>query len=399
MTARPPRDPARLRLVVFVVAVLATVAVLYFARRTLLSLLLGLVLAYVLDPAVSWIARRTRGSRALATTLVFGVLVIALTGFLLIVVPVINGQLVEVRQRFPVYRAEVEARVVPILRQAREAYPLQYEALSEKLQSVVQEKWPEMIRSAFAWLGGVFSSVLGFLLFLLDLIFVPVFAFYLLVDFPKLKEGIRQLVPRAYRDVTIERLGEVDGAVSSYLRGQLLIAMILAAINGIGLTVIGVPMGLVIGIVAGLANMIPYMALVVGLAPALLLCWIEHQSLGRLIAVALVFAGAQMLEGTVLSPKILSKSVDLHPVWVLLSIIIGGRLFGLAGMLVAVPAAAAIQVFVRHWVQTYKSSAVYGAPAPAPATATIADAAPAAAVVDSVAPAPRPSPPEDGAPG
>lgn len=395
MKASVQRDPARLRLAVFVVALIATAAVLYFASRTLLSLLLGLVLAYVLDPAVSWVARRTRGSRALATALVFAVLVAALTGFLLIVVPVINGQLVEVRQRFPVYRAEIEARVVPILRQAREAYPLQYEALSEKLRSVVQEKWPEMIRSAFSWLGGVFSSVLGFLLFLLDLIFVPVFAFYLLVDFPKLKEGIRQLVPRAYRAVTIERLGEVDGAVSSYLRGQLLIAMILAAINGIGLTVIGVPMGLVIGIIAGLANMIPYMALVVGLAPALLLCWIEYQSPGRLIAVALVFAGAQMLEGTVLSPKILSKSVNLHPVWVLLSIIIGGRLFGLAGMLVAVPAAAAIQVFVRHWVQTYKSSAVYGAPG----AAAVAGAAPAAAAVESATPAPEPSPPDGGSSG
>lgn len=382
------RDPARLRLIVFVVALVATAAVLYFASRTLLSLLLGLVLAYVLDPAVTWVARRTRGSRALATALVFAVLVAALTGFLLIVVPMINGQLVEVRQRFPVYRAEIEARVVPLLNQAREAYPLQYEALREKLQSVVQEKWPEMIRSAFSWLGGVFSSVLGFLLFLLDLIFVPVFAFYLLVDFPKITEGARQLVPRAYRDVTIERLGEVDGAVSSYLRGQLVIAMILAAINGIGLTVIGVPMGLLIGIVAGLANMIPYMALVVGLAPALLLCWIEYQSLGRLIAVALVFAGAQMLEGTVLSPKILSKSVNLHPVWVLLSIIIGGRLFGLAGMLVAVPAAAAIQVFVRHWIRSYKSSAVYGAPAAEAATAAGVVAVPAVAATATVAPEP-----------
>jgi predicted PurR-regulated permease PerM len=392
MTPARTRDPAMLRLVTFAVALTAIAAVLFFARDMLLPLLLGLALAYVLDPAVSWLARRCRGSRAIATALVFCAMVVALTGFLLVVVPLINAQLVEMRQRFPVYRAELEARVVPVLEQAQQAYPIQYEALREKLQSVVQEKWPEMIRSAFGWLGGVFSSVLGFLLFLLDLIFVPVFAFYLLVDFPKLKEGIRQLVPHAYRAVTIERLGEVDEAVSSYLRGQLLIAMILAAINGIGLTVIGVPMGLVVGIVAGLANMIPYMALVVGLAPALLLCWIEHQSLGRLLAVALVFAGAQMLEGTVLSPKILSKSVNLHPVWVLLSIIVGGRLFGLAGMLVAVPAAAAIQVFVRHWLATYRASAIYGA---APRAAAPAGETAVAASVPAPAPAPA-SPPGGG---
>jgi len=351
-------DPALLRLVVFVAALGAVFAILFFARRMLLPLILGLVLAYILDPAVTWFERRGR-SRTLGTVVVFAGVLVAVTGFLFLVVPVINHQLVEVRQRFPQYRERVEERLLPVLEQTREAYPVQYEALQVRLRSIIEEKWPELIKSAFGWLGGIFSSALGLLLFLLDLIFVPVFAFYLLVDFPKLKRGIRDLVPRAFRDITRERVSEVNEAVSSFLRGQLTIAVILAAINGIGLTIIGVPMGLLLGIVAGFANMIPYMGVVVGLGPALLLCWIEHQSLGRLIAVAAVFAGAQMLEGTVLSPKILSKSVKIHPVWVLLSIIVGGRLFGLVGMLVAVPAAAAIQVFVRHWVVAYRRSAVY----------------------------------------
>jgi len=125
------------------------------------------------------------------------------------------------------------------------------------------------------------------------------------------------------------------------------------------LMILDVPLGLVLGIVAGLANMIPYMALVVGLAPALLLSWVEHQSLANLLGVVLVFSAAQMLEGMVLSPRILGASVNLHPVWVLLAIVIGGSALGIVGMLVAVPAAAAIQVFVRHWVEGYKRSRVY----------------------------------------
>ncbi|MBZ0142445.1 MAG: AI-2E family transporter [Rhodocyclaceae bacterium] len=367
-------DPAILRLVVFVAALGAVSAILFFARRMLLPLLLGLVLAYILDPAVSWFEHRGR-SRTLGTIFVFAGALVALTGFLFLVVPVINHQLVEVRQRFPQYRERIEERLLPVLEQAREAHPIQYEALQVRLRSIIEEKWPELVKSAFGWLGGIFSSALGLLLFLLDLIFVPVFAFYLLVDFPKLKRGVRDLVPRPFRDITRERVSEVNEAVSSFLRGQLTIAVILAAINGIGLTIIGVPMGLLLGIVAGFANMIPYMGVVVGLGPALLLCWIEHQSLGRLIAVAAVFAGAQMLEGTVLSPKILSKSVKIHPVWVLLSIIVGGRLFGLVGMLVAVPTAAAIQVFVRHWVVAYRRSAVYrGGEAEDPETPVVAPA-------------------------
>jgi len=395
MTQRVRRlDPAILRLIVFFLALAVIGAILVFGRHMLLPLLAGLVVAYLLDPAVTWFERRGR-SRMLGTVVVFAVAVAAMVGFLLLVVPVINQQLVEVRYRFPEYRERLEARLLPLLDQARAAYPVQYEALQSRLQTIIQEKWPELIKSGFGWLGGIFSSTMGFLLFLLDLIFVPVFAFYLLVDFPKLKRGLGELVPLPYREVTRERTAEVNEAVSSFLRGQLTIAVILAAINGLGLTIIGVPMGLLLGIIAGFANLIPYMGVVVGLGPALLMCWIEHQSLGRLIAVAAVFAGAQMLEGTVLSPKILSKSVKIHPVWVLLSIIIGGRLFGLVGMLVAVPTAAAIQVFVRHWVVAYRSSEIYrgtaadraagGSAASVAGTPAGAEPLPAAAGEDPVA--------------
>jgi predicted PurR-regulated permease PerM len=110
---------------------------------------------------------------------------------------------------------------------------------------------------------------------------------------------------------------------------------------------------------AGLANFVPYMSLVVGLAPALLLSWAEDQSPARLLGVLAVFAGGHLLEGMFLSPRILSKSVDLHPVWVLLSIIVGGSLFGLVGMVIAVPTAAAIQVFVRHGMESYRRSSIY----------------------------------------
>lgn len=346
------------RLIGFVAAVAATVALLYFARRLLLPLLLGLTVAYLLDPAVTWFERRGR-SRVTGTVVIAAIATVALLAFLLILVPILGHQVTQLRERFPEYREQVEARFEPIRERLEARYPAELEELRIRAEETIREKWPQLIESAVGTLGGVFSSVLGFFLFLLNLIFVPVFAFYLMVDFPKLKAAIQGLIPIPYRGITLARLGEVDGAVSSFLRGQLTIALILAAINGIGLTLIGVPLGLLIGIVAGLANMIPYMALVVGLAPALLLVWIEHQSLARVIAVIIVFSGAQMLEGTVLSPRILSKSVNLHPVWVLLAIIVGGNLFGIVGMIVSVPATAAIQVFVRHWLVAYRASTVY----------------------------------------
>jgi predicted PurR-regulated permease PerM len=367
MTISKRFDPAMLRLVSFVGVLAVLVALVVFARRIFLPLLLGLAVAYLLDPAVSWFERRGR-SRVLGTAVIATVATLAIVVFFVVLVPILAHQARELVQRLPEYKEHIEQRLGPVLENLETRYPEQIDQLRLKAEETIRERWPQMVEGAVAWLGNIFSSVLTFLLFILDMVFVPVFAFYLLVDFPKLKEGITSLIPIPYRDLSLARVREVDGAVSSFLRGQLTIAMILAAINGIGLTLIGVPLGLLVGIVAGLANMIPYMALVVGLAPAMLLVWIEHQSLARLIGVVVVFSGAQMLEGTILSPRILSKQVNLHPVWVLLAIIVGGRLFGVVGMLLAVPVAAAIQVFVRHWVVAYRRSSVFrgdGDPAPA----------------------------------
>ncbi|HEX9800587.1 MAG TPA: AI-2E family transporter [Thermoanaerobaculia bacterium] len=351
-------DPSLLRLLAFVGALLALAALLFFARKLLLPLLLGLAVAYLLDPAVSWLERRGV-SRGLGTAVIGCVALLLVAALLLTLVPALIGQARELVERLPEYDARIRAEVLPFIEDLKSKYPEQFETLRLRVVETVRERGPQMLEAALQRLGGVFSSLLGFFLFLLQLIFVPVFAFYLMVDFPKLKHGIVELVPIPYREVTVARLSEVDDAVASFLRGQLTIAFILAAINGIGLTLVGVPLGLLVGVVAGLANLIPYMSLVVGLAPAMLLVWIEHQSLARLVAVVAIFSGAQLLEGTVLSPRILSRSVHLHPVWVLLAIIVGGNLFGFVGMLVAVPAAAAIQVFVRSWLVAYRGSSVY----------------------------------------
>ncbi|MEZ5331348.1 MAG: AI-2E family transporter [Thermoanaerobaculia bacterium] len=351
-------NPAVLRLLVFFGGLTAAVVLLVVFSDIFQPLLLGLGIAYLLDPAVSWLERRGL-SRVLGTSLIALAAVLALAVVVLFLVPAIGDQFRTLVDRLPEYRERLREQVEPWLARLQARYPEQMAELQDKLAQNLKENVPAVAGMLWAWLAGFFGSVMDAVLFLLNLVFVPVFAFYLLVDWPRLKKGMSDLIPKPYRDVTHERLREVDGAIASFLRGQLVIALILAAINATGLMLLDVPFGLAVGIVAGLANMVPYMALVVGLAPALVLCWVEHQSWPLLLGVVGVFAGAQLLEGTVLSPRILSKSVNLHPVWVLLAVIAGGSLFGFVGMLIAVPAAAAIQVFVRHWVALYKQSAVY----------------------------------------
>lgn len=359
-------DPALLRLLVFGGGLIAVVVLLIVFSDIFLPLLLGLGIAYLLDPAVSWLERKgwRRSLGVIALTLV---LVLVITGFFLYLVPAMGEEIRRMGKRLPEYAERLREQVEPLLERVQARYPEQFVEMRDRAVEAARENLPRLASSVGRGLSDLFDSVLGFVLFLLNLIFVPVFAFYLLVDFPKVKRGMTELVPLPYREVVVARVREVDEAVASFLRGQLTIAMILAFINSVGLVLLGVPLGLVIGIVAGFANMIPYMSLVVGLLPAVLLSWAEHGSWVRVILVVAVFSGGQLLEGTFLSPRILGRSVNLHPVWVLLAIIIGGSFFGIFGMLIAVPAAAAIQVFLRHWLESYRASRIYrGEKTPAP---------------------------------
>ncbi len=364
MTIKRP-DPALLRLLLFGGGLIAVFVVLIAFSDIFLPLLVGFGIAYLLDPVVSWLERHgwSRGWAVIVMTLV---LVLALTGFFLYLVPAIGQEFQSLTERLPQYTRRLRDQVQPLLERVRARYPAEFVEMRDRTVETARENLPKLAASVGHWLSRIFVSVGAFILFLLNLIFVPVFAFYLLVDFPKVKRGMRELVPMPYRAVVLARVREVDEAVASFLRGQLTIALILAFINSVGLLLIGVPLGLVIGIVAGLANMIPYMSLVVGLLPAILLCWAEYGSWVRVLLVLAVFSASQLLEGTFLSPRILGRSVNLHPVWVLLAIIVGGSLFGIFGMLIAVPAAAAIQVFLRHWLESYRASRIYRGEVAAP---------------------------------
>jgi len=351
-------DPALLRLLLFVGSLVAVVWVLIAFSHLFLPLMVGFALAYLFDPAVSWLEAK-RVPRVVGVVIITLALLLVLSGFFFYVVPQMNQQVQRLVEKMPEYQERLQTTIAPWLERTRARYPEQWETVKTRTLEALKDNLPKLTAGLTSAVRGLFSTLGGVVLFILNLVFVPVFAFYLLVDFPKIRQRIADLIPRPYRAITVARVREVDQAVASFLRGQLVIAIVLAAINSVGLMILDVPLGLVIGIVAGLANMIPYMALVVGLMPALLLSWVEHQSLANLLGVVIVFSAAQMLEGMVLSPRILGASVNLHPVWVLLAIVIGGSALGIVGMLVAVPAAAAIQVFVRHWVASYKHSRIY----------------------------------------
>jgi predicted PurR-regulated permease PerM len=338
----------------------------YLARHVLVPFALSMVVAYVLDPAVEALVRRGI-PRTWAIVVLLVAFVLAAAGFAALVVPELSRQVDHFLARLPDFVEQLKARFAPVYQSLRERYPDQVEAAQARAVQSLNDLLPKVLEPFVAGVRIAFGSLLGTVLWLVKVLFVPVFTFYLLKDFPALRRGIVEIVPPGGRRGFIAKWDEIDGVLRKWLRGQLTVSVILAVIFSVGLPLLGVPLGLLLGIVAGLSNFVPYLGLVVGMLPAMLLVLLDSGSWIRVLGVGLLFAGAHLLEGTVIGPRIVGEGVGLRPVVVLLAVLVGGDIFGFAGLLLAVPVTAAAKVFVRDALKAYRASGSFLGAAPRPA--------------------------------
>jgi predicted PurR-regulated permease PerM len=212
----------------------------------------------------------------------------------------------------------------------------------------------------------MFSNFVDFIVMMLNLLLVPVLAFYLLLDFAELKRRFIEALPPRYQERLIRWFNEADEALSQYLRGQLSVALALGVIYTIGLVILRVPLAIPIGLFSGLGNMVPYLGFILGIGASLLMSFVDNQEWQRLVWIVALYTGAQVLEGTVLSPLLVGKRTGLHPVVIMLSLIIGGTLFGFMGMLLSIPFMSVAVVFLKAGYESYLQSEWYEKTKPAP---------------------------------
>ena len=214
-------------------------------------------------------------------------------------------------------------------------------------------------------LGQASASGRALLGWMTDVLLVPVVGFYLLRDWDQLMLKVRALLPRRIEPLLVRLAGECHDVLGAFIRGQLLVMLGLGLIYAGGLSIIGLDLGLLVGLLAGLASIVPYMGFVVGCSAALIASVFQHggMELYPLLGVALVFGVGQTLEGMLLTPLLVGDRIGLHPVAVIFAILAGGQLFGFVGILLALPAAAVIMVMLRHVNDLYKLSDLYRVPA------------------------------------
>ena len=315
----------------------------HFLSPMLTPFMLGIILAYLANPAVKWLDRK-RLPHLISVILIFVIVFGVLTSLILMVLPLIQRQIDMLVQQAPKMLAWVNDTFLPWL---------QDKVDPEALQSALTSSLPKA-----GWLlTFMVHSGSNIIDLIVNFILTPVVTFYLLRDWDKILLAIRKILPSSVAPTTIKLAKQCDEVLGAFFRGQLLIMLALSLIYATGLTLVGLQLGLIIGFIGGVLSIVPYLGSIFVVLAGSIAAMVQFGDWHAVSYVLVVYAIGQVIEGYVLTPYLIGGRIGLHPVAVIFAIMAGGTLFGFFGVLLALPVAAIIMVFVRHLKFRYLASA------------------------------------------
>ena len=352
MTIHIDRAALRRQIFFWLLALVVFIAFLMVFRSILLPFIAGMALAYFLDPVADWFERRGF-SRMMATLAILAAFVALFAVSLVVLIPILVTQAADLGARIPGYITQLQS----LLMADSNLLP---SWIGDQLGQI-KDSFAALLKEGAGLVGTIFQQIWNSGMALLDIaalfVVTPVVAFYLLLDWDRMVEKVDEWVPRDHVGTVRHLARQIDATIAGFVRGQGSVCIILGLIYAVGLSIVGLNFGLLIGLFAGLISFIPYVGSLVGLVLALIVAvvqfWPDFIMIGAVIA---VFAVGQFFEGNILQPRLVGKSVGLHPVWLMFALFAFGALFGFVGMLIAVPAAASFGVLVRFAIARYLDS-------------------------------------------
>ncbi|TVS10436.1 MAG: AI-2E family transporter [Wenzhouxiangella sp.] len=319
--------------------------------------LISALLAYMADPLVSRLQRWMR--RDLAVALVFLLVTALLVVTLLLIIPVLIRETADLFNRLPAYFEQLQDRFQPILEEHlgwqfdRETFD------ATRVRELLEENFANIAAAGQATWTYISESGGRFVIWITGLFLVPLVTFYLMRDWHRLLDVLRDLLPRNIEPTVVGLIRDCDEALGGFLRGQLLVMLSLGTIYAVGLWLVGLNNGIAIGMIAGLVSFVPYLGAITGVLLAGVTAVIQNFEFWFLFWVAAVFTIGQLIESFLLTPNLVGDRIGMHPVLVVFTVLAGGQLFGFIGVLLALPVAAAGTVLVRFFYRGYKQSRIY----------------------------------------
>lgn len=331
--------------------------VIWLLKPVLAPFVLAALFAYLGDPIADRLEKRM--PRAVAVSLVFLVMIVVVVAIMLVLVPFIERQISNFLAQLPTWIDWFQTRAAPWL---EAHFGISTDVLdTQQVIGVLQNNWKEAGGFATTVIAKVSKSGLTIVGWALNIVMIPVVAFYLLRDWDIMVDRIHALVPRSIEPVVTRLARESDEVLGAFLRGQLSVMVVLGVIYGVGLWMVGISVGPLIGMIAGLISFVPYLGAITGVLMGIIAALVQYQDWQHVAYVAIVFAVGQTLEGYVLVPRLVGEKIGLHPVAVIFAVLAGGELFGFVGVLLALPVASVVMVLLRYAHERYTASELYRA--------------------------------------
>jgi predicted PurR-regulated permease PerM len=330
-------------------------ALIWLLAPVLTPFAIGAVLAYALHPAVEQLAAR-RVPRVLAVMLVEIATLFAVTALVLLIVPILSKELPLLNEQLPLLVERINRALTPWLVKMGVNISLDPANLRTFLLKYLDANWDDSVAAALASArigGSIVVAVVGYV------ILVPVALFYLLIDWPFYVQRAIALVPPRMRPGVASFTDDCDSVLGQYLRGQLLVMLLMAAFYSVGLALFGFELAVPVGVFTGLAIFVPYVGFGIGLALAMLAGALQFTGWYGPIAVFVVYGIGQIVEGMFLTPKMVGQRIGMSPLTVIFALFAFGHLFGFVGVLIALPVSALIAVAAARLRASYTQSSLY----------------------------------------
>lgn len=329
----------RWRWVFLITIVLLSLLLILSVRSILSPFVLAFILAYLLDPVVEALVRRGVG-RKLSIAIVFVGILLVIGLLIFIIIPKLYIELSKLTLVLP--------ETIQGLELAMQDFRTNFKAtgLPNQVVNVLDEHLGEGESFLIQWLEEFLDNLPQFLASMGLFILSPVIAIYLLADWKRLQSGFLRIVPQSKRVAWQRVIQDISHIVRSFIRGNLMVAILVGILCGVGVKLVGMDYALLIGVICGVFDLIPYFGPIIGAVPSVLLGLVESPMMA--IKVAIVILIVQQLESSIISPKLMGDSVGLHPLWIIFALLAGGEIAGFWGMLLSVPFAAVLRVIIRH---------------------------------------------------